>query len=267
MDVINQDVTFTCSDGAEMIAYSSRPKNAGPQPAVIVIHEAWGLNEQIKGVTRRYAEQDFVAIAPHLFTRHAGILTERNIERAMMPIWSIPREKRNDASTIENLMEKMSETERKVMSFFFSGREAFEKLMISDLLSCKDYLQSLDFVRGERLGITGFCLGGGLTYQLSTLYPFSAAVPFYGANPKPLESVANITGSILGIYAGEDVGINLGVPELVEAMIKYKKEFELKVYRGAQHSFFNETRPVYDETAARDAWESVIWFFNKHLRR
>lgn len=88
MEVINEDVTFKCSDGTEMIAYISRPKSAGPQPAIIVIHEAWGLNEQIKGVARRHAEQDFVAIAPHLF-RHADLLTEKNIERAMMPSFFI----------------------------------------------------------------------------------------------------------------------------------------------------------------------------------
>ena len=72
-------------------------------------------------------------------------------------------------------------------------------------------------VDGERIGITGFCLGGGLSYQLATMYPFSAAVPFYGANPKPLEDVAKISGPVFGIYAGEDQRITSGVTALVEA--------------------------------------------------
>jgi carboxymethylenebutenolidase len=141
-----------------------------------------------------------------------------------------------------------------------------EKQIAKDLLDCRSYLQSLDFVVSEKLGIMGFCLGGGLTYQLSTMYPFSASVPFYGSNPKPLGSVENISGPILAFYAGEDERINAGVASLVEAMVKYKKQFSLKLYKGAQHSFFNETRPSYNKEAASDAWESSLAFFNKNLK-
>jgi carboxymethylenebutenolidase len=108
-------------------------------------------------------------------------------------------------------------------------------------------------------------MGGGLAYQLSTMYPFSATVPFYGANPKPIDSVANISGPVLVIYAGEDMRINAEVPALVESMIRHKKSFEMKVYKGVQHAFFNETRPVYDRAAAEDAWASTISFFERHL--
>jgi carboxymethylenebutenolidase len=128
-----------------------------------------------------------------------------------------------------------------------------------------DYLQNLEFVMKERIGVTGFCLGGGLTYQISTMFPFSAAVAFYGANPKPLEAVAKITGPVLGIYAGEDDWVNSGLPAIVESMIKYKKTFEMKLYRGVQHAFFNETMPTYDKSAAEDAWQKAVSFFNKYL--
>jgi carboxymethylenebutenolidase len=256
-----------------MDAYLSRPSDstaAGPHPAIIVIHEAWGLNNQIKEVVRRYAGGGgggFVAIAPNLFTRHSNLLTEKNIASAMTPIFSIPREKRNDPATIQNLMEKMSETDRKVMDFFFSGREAFEKVMANDLISCTHYIQNLEFVIKERIGVTGFCLGGGLAYQISTMFPFSAVVSFYGANPKPLEAVAKIAGPVLGIYAGEDDWVNSGVPAIVESMIKYKKTFEMKLYRGVQHAFLNETMPTYDKSAAEDAWQKALSFFNKYLRK
>jgi carboxymethylenebutenolidase len=251
-----------------MPAYLSRPSDSvGRHPAIIVIHEAWGLNEQIKGVTRRYANKGFAAIAPNLFTRHSDLLTEKNIASAMIPMFSMPREKRNDPTAIQELMESMSETDRKVVNFFFTGREVFEKVMANDLISCTDYLQNLEFVTRERIGVTGFCLGGGLTYQVSTMFPFGAAVAFYGANPKPLEAVAKITSPVLGIYAGEDDWINSGLPVIVESMVKYKKTFEMKLYSGVQHAFFNETMPTYDKSASEEAWERAVSFFSKYLRK
>jgi carboxymethylenebutenolidase len=99
------------------------------------------------------------------------------------------------------------------------------------------------------------------------MFPFSAVVSFYGANPKPLEAVAKIAGPVLGIYAGEDDWVNSGVPAIVESMIKYKKTFEMKLYRGVQHAFFNETMPTYDKSAAEDAWQKALSFFNKYLRK
>ena len=266
MEISNQDVRVRCSDGTEMNARLSKPVSPEPQPAIIVIHEAWGLNEQIKGVARRYAEQGFVALAPHLFTRNGDVMTEKNIESAMKLAWSIPPDRRNDPRAVEQVMTGMSEVEKKVVSFFFLGRDAFEKAALNDLLSCVEYLKSQSFVLHERLGVTGFCLGGGLTYQVSTMYPFGASVPFYGANPKPIESVAKITGPVLGIYAGEDERVNSGIPALVESMIKFKRAFEMKLYSGVQHAFFNETRPVYHKPSADDAWESAVRFFNRHLR-
>jgi len=248
-----------------MSALVSRPRD-GRYPGIIVIHEAFGLNEQIRGVAKRYAKEGYITIAPNLFTRNGDIMNEKNVESAMRYMWSIPPNKRGDPATIQELMSKMSETDRKVAAIFFLGREEMEKQMAQDLLDCKDHLQSLDFVVKERLGIMGFCMGGGLTYQLSTMYRFSASVPFYGANPKPLASVESISGPILAFYAGEDERINAGIPTLVEAMVKYKKQFSLKIYKGAQHAFFNETRPSYNREAAEDAWESSLFFFNKNLK-
>jgi len=265
MQITGGDTDFECSDGTRVTAYLSRPRDSERHPGIIVIHEAWGLNDQIRGVAKRYAQRGFVTVAPHLFSRQKDIMTESNVEKAMKSMFSVPPEKRNDWGTIQGLMKTMSESERKVVEVFFLGRDALEKTMAQDLMNCKDFLQAQSFVRGDRLGITGFCMGGGLAYQLSTMYPFSATVPFYGANPKPIEAVANISGPVLGIYAGEDLRINAEVPALVEAMIKHRKSFELKVYKGVQHAFFNETRSVYDRVAAEDAWARTISFFETNL--
>jgi carboxymethylenebutenolidase len=97
----------------------------------------------------------------------------------------------------------------------------------------------------------------------STMFPFAVAVVFYGANPKPLEAVAKITSPVLGIYAGEDDSINSGLPTIVESMIK--KTFEMKLYSGVRHAFFNEMMPSYNKSAAEDAWEKAVSFFSKYL--
>jgi carboxymethylenebutenolidase len=267
LEVKSKSITFKCLDDVDMIAYLSTPTQPEPLPAIIVLHEAWGLNEQIKSVATRFAEQGFVAIAPHLFTRHADLLTEENIQRAMRAMFSIPRERRNDQVTITNLMNNMPATERKVMDFFFSRREAFEKVMAEDIISCAHYIRNLEFVKRDRLGVTGFCLGGGLAYQTSTMFPFNATVAFYGVNPKPIEAVANMVGPVFGIYAGEDERVNSGVPALVENMIKYKKDLEIIVYKGCQHAFFNEQMPAYNKSAAEDSWQKAVDFFNRHLKK
>jgi carboxymethylenebutenolidase len=266
MKFSSQTVTVKCFDGSGMIAYIATPKTNGRQPAIIVVHEAWGLNEQIKGVANRYAEQGFVSIAPHLFSREKDLLTEQAIEKAMMHIWKIPPEKRGDSDAVQSLMKDLPENDQKVVNYFFTGRENAEKIMAQDLLCCINYLKNEEAVEPESLGITGFCLGGGLTYQLATMYPFKAAIPFYGANPKPLEAVEKINGPVFGVYAGEDQRITSGVPALVESMIKYKKTFQMKIYQGAQHAFLNENRPSYNKAAAEDAWTMTLEFFNKYLK-
>jgi len=248
-----------------MKAFLARPSDDQSHPAIIVIHEAWGLNDQIRSVAERYAEEGFVALAPHLFVRNSDLLTEKNIESAMKLMWSVPPEKRNDPTTIQGVMAKATDVQRKVYELFFQGREAMETAMVDDLLSCVRFLREHPRVRGDRLGATGFCMGGGLTYQLATLYPLRAAVPFYGANPKPLEAVAKIQGAVLGIYAGNDGRINAEVPALVEQMLKHQKDFTLKVYPGTEHAFFNDTRPVYDRSAAEDSWQRAVAFFRQHL--
>jgi carboxymethylenebutenolidase len=265
MEFLNRTVTFNCPDGADMTAYVAHPKTETRHPTIIVVHEAWGLNEQIKGVANRYAQQGFTAIAPHLFSREKD-LTEQDIEKAMMQMWRIPPEKRSDPAVIQSFMAGLSEKERKVVNFFFTGRESAEKTMAEDLLCCINYAKTLDVVDGERFGITGFCLGGGLSYQLAAMYPFKAAVPFYGANPKPLDAVAKINGPVFGIYAGEDQRITCGVAALVEAMITHKKTFQMKIYQGTQHAFFNENRPSYNKDAAEDAWTMALAFFNHYLK-
>jgi carboxymethylenebutenolidase len=266
MDIIEENLTIKCSDGIDLIAYIARPKENVQNPGIIVIHEIWGLNDQIKGVAKRYAEQGYVALAPHLFSSKGEILKEENIKKAMGPVFAIPREKRSDPASIKNLMRNMPSNDRDVVQLLFLERQSLERSIIGEVIDCYHYLRNLSLVEKERIGITGFCFGGGLALHLSTIMAFDASVIFYGANPKSLDAISRINGPVLAIYAGEDSMVNAGIPTLVEAMIKYKKTFAIKLYEGVQHAFFNEMSSVYNKVAAEDAWQLALNFFNGYLK-
>jgi hypothetical protein len=181
-----------------MIAYLSRPSDSvGPYPAILMIHEAWGLNEQIKGVTRRYANEGFAAIAPNLFTRQSDLLTEKNIAKAMIPMFSMPHEKRNDPTAIQELMESMSETDRKVMVSLLpqSGQQAIRVNVIQMTQKAeKEGFDSLWVI--ERL-------------YPQTSYPFTSDV-YIAANTKRITlgtcvMVYSITPVVFPRFATHDV--------------------------------------------------------------
>lgn len=263
---IEESAKFKGYDGAEMDAFIARPDDNKHHPAIIVIHEIWGLENQIKGVARRLASEGYVAIAPHLYSRQKEHLTVENIEQAMGKVMSIPPEKRGDPKAMHSIIDSMEEGPKKAAEIIFAGRASLEEEMIKDLLECKKYIESREFVDNGNIGATGFCMGGGLTFQLATVSNVKASVVFYGSNPSPIESVKTIQGKVMGLYAGEDGRINSGLPELLSQFVANKKEFDMKIYEGALHAFFNETRQSYNREAADDAWNRAIAFFGKHLR-
>ena len=181
---LGQTVSFKCSDGVDMAAYVAAPKSEGKHPAIVVVHEAWGLNRQIKGVATDMRNKA-LWLAPHLFSRDKD-LTEQAIEKAMTKMWQIPPEKRNDPAAIQNLMASLTRKRTENNELFLRRRENAEKTMAQDILCRINYAKSLEIVDGERLGITGFCLGGGLTYQLATQYPFVRLFPFTAQIPSRL---------------------------------------------------------------------------------
>ncbi len=266
MELKEEEVIFQTPDGADMRAFIARPKAVGRYPAIMVIQEIWGLNDQIRGVARRYAQEGFVTFAPHLFSRYGKVLDEANVKRAMGPVFSVPREKRSDPSTLQSVMTRMSDAEKEVVKILFVQRQSLEEKMAKDVASCYQYFSNLTYVKADKLGVTGFCMGGGIAFQVSTQNSFEASVIFYGANPKPLDDIAKIRGPLLAIYAGEDAMVNAGICSMAEAMIKYKKTFALKVYQGCQHAFFNETSPSYNKNAAEDAWQLALAHFRLYLQ-
>lgn len=258
-------IKFRGHDGYEMDAFVARPDRGDKHPAVIVTHEIWGLDDQIKGVARRLASEGFAAIAPNLYSRQKDILTVQNIEKAMGSIFSVPAEKRGDQAEMAKVIETLDEGPRKAAQAVFAGRSTLEEEMIKDLIECRKYIEGQEYVNNGHVGATGFCMGGGLTFQLTTLSDLKASVIFYGSNPSPIDSVKDIKGHVLGLYAGEDGRINSGLPDLVSEFVKNRKEFEMKIYEGAMHAFFNETRQSYNREDAEDAWKRAVRFFRRYL--
>ena len=220
------------SGGVTVHAYLSRPKGAGPFPAVVVIHENRGLLEHFKDVTRRLAKLSYVALAVDLASTEGG--TDRFT---------------SDLAQVTAIL----------------GRTPPER-MVEFLNAAVRYLQAQRFVRGNRIGVTGYCFGGGMTWRLATANAdLRAAVPYYGANP-PIEDVAKIKAAVLAIYGGQDERINAGIPAVRDAMQKAGVTHEIVIYPGADHAFFNDTGPRYNASAARGAWDRTVGWFGKYLK-
>lgn len=229
--VDSSEVAYT-SDSFSIKAYLSRPKSAGTFPALIIIHENRGLQPHIEDVARRFANQGYIALAPDLLSRAGGTAQFSNTDDAVSAI----------------------------------GRLSQDGI-VQDLNSAIKYLQSLPYVKKDRIAVLGYCWGGGNSLFFATRNSeIKAAVVYYGPNPANLDDVANITAPVLGIFGEKDPRITVNVPKLEEAMKKYNKSFEYKVYPDALHAFFNNTGANYNPEAAADAWPLTLSFLEKHLK-
>lgn len=217
-------------------AYLARPRRDGQFPAVLVIHALGGINEHFKDIARRLAKEGWVGFVPDLLSRVGG--RERFQERgaAMQAV-----------------------------------RALKSKEVAEDLLSGMEYLKGLSCVDGGKVGVIGFCWGGGQSLYFQTKAKgLSAGVVFYGRNPEDLESVRNIDWPFLGIYADEklDPKITGKVPDLERALERYGKAYSIHVYEGAVHAFHTNDNPEwYHPEAARDAWAKTVAFFKANLSR
>jgi carboxymethylenebutenolidase len=205
------------------------PDGTGPFPGVIVVQEWWGVDEHIQDVARRFAAEGLVALAPDLY--HGQVTKE-------------PGEA------------------QKLMMSLNMGQATKE------LVEATHYLASRPEVAGRGIGAIGFCMGGGLALNLACESgQIRAAAPFYGVNPTPIDRVRNLRGPLLAIYAEDDAFAGESVRrELEQALKAGNIHHEVVVYPGAQHAFFNDTRPeVFDRDAAVDAWQRVLSHFRQHL--
>ena len=272
MELISQMVTLQGTRG-EFEGYLVRPKDNEPRPAVIVIHEIMGLVNDIKEIADRFAQQGYVAFAPNLFSTPdlATVLTAENIAETMKFMRTLPPGKTRDREFVQQELQKYPADKRGVvgqtMAKMFGGDMPRDK-MTEDLVKIIDYLNSRDDVKHGKIASVGYCFGGGMSINLACHAgkKLSASVVFYGQNPSPIDKVKNIECPVLGIYAGEDLGINTTLHELLSQMAQNKKDFELKIYPGSFHGFFNTTRKeTYNAGAAKDSWERVLRLFQRTI--
>lgn len=218
------------TDGPQgaVTCYVARLKGGEKRPTVLVIHENRGLNPHIRDVTRRFALEGFLAIAPDALTPQGGTPADEDKARDM---------------------------------FGKIDAEKTAEMLASVVTAVKGHAES-----NGRVGAVGFCWGGGMVNQLAfRSADLAAGVPYYGRQP-PADRVAQIKAPLLIHYAEKDDGINAGVEAYRKALTEAGKSFEIHVYPGTQHAFNNDTGAArYDAAAARLAWERTVAFFAKHL--
>jgi carboxymethylenebutenolidase len=220
-------------NGTDARGYLAKPADV-PAPGVLVIQEWWGLVPQIKGVCDRLAEEGFVALAPDLY--HGDIAEHTEMDKANELMTSLPPER-----------------------------------AARDMSGAVDYLLSSDAVRGDAVGVVGFCMGGLLTLMISAQEGdrVAAAAPFYGApldDPGP--DWSKLTAKVEGHFAQDDAFFPADAVKALEAKLKdMGKDVTFNMYPGTGHAFANEHDPLgtYDEKNAGVAWGSAVAFLRSNL--
>lgn len=208
-------------------AYLALPEGAARTPGVVIIHEIGGLDQHTRGIADRFAASGYAALAVDLFSTG---------NRAMC------------------------------MVRIFNGilMRPLTNGVVGDLRSAMETLSARPEVDASRIGVIGFCMGGSYALQLACVEGrLKSASVFYGQNPRPLEALARAC-PIIGSYPERDFTARQA-RRLEAVLAQNDVRHDIKIYPGARHSFFNETRGAYDAAAASDAWSRTLAFFHETL--
>ncbi|WP_042885675.1 YghX family hydrolase [Cupriavidus necator] len=228
-DILAEYIRYPSPNGhGEVRGYMVRPtRTTRPVPGVVVVHENRGLNPYIEDIARRLAKAGFVALAPDGLSSVGGYPGNDDRGRVL----------------------QQQVNPQKLMDDFFAAIE---------------YLRAGNLTTGK-VGITGFCYGGGVCNAAAVAYPeLAAAVPFYGRQARP-EDVPRIKAPLLLHFAETDPNVNATWPAYEAALKANGKAYEAHIYRGTHHGFHNDSTPRYDEAAARLAWDRTIAWFRRYL--
>ncbi|MBZ0296122.1 MAG: dienelactone hydrolase family protein [Anaerolineae bacterium] len=212
---------------AGLNGYLVAPAGDGPYPGIVVIHEAFGLNDDIRSIADRFAQEGYIALAVDLFAGRNRVIC---------------------------------------MFRFFSSMftNALNHGGIHDLRTTLTFLENQPNVDKNRLGAIGFCMGGSFAISWAcTDERLKVVAPFYAMNPRPMDAVARAC-PVVGSYPEKDFTAGAG-RKLDATLGDYDIAHDIKVYPGATHSFFNAAGGDANEAAAADAWERVKAFFAEKL--
>ena len=218
-------VTYAGAAGDTVEAYIAFPERPDPAPAMIVIHEIYGLTDWVRSVADEFAARGYVAITPDMLSRRGGTPEAADDARGM--IRGLPAES-----------------------------------ITVDLNATFEYLRSLRSVQGGAIGVIGFCWGGSQSFRYATNNPdLGAAVVCYGGAPD-LETLSSIAAPVLGVYAENDARINANLPEVEAAMAEAGRSYAYTIYPGAGHAFLRRGEPAAE---IERAWEDVFAFLEEAL--
>ncbi|MCC5622917.1 dienelactone hydrolase family protein [Nostoc sp. CHAB 5715] len=232
-------VKIPVKDG-EIPAYRAAPATGNNFPIVLVIQEIFGVHEHIQDITRRFAQLGYLAIAPELFIRQGDVTKLSSIDEIRPIVAKVP-----DAQ------------------------------VLSDLDATVNWAVKSAKGNADKLGITGFCWGGRITWLYAAHNPkVKAGVAWYGRlvgdatelQPKyPVDIASKLTVPVLGLYGGKDTGIPLNTVEQMRDRLKESSsKSEIIVYPDAPHAFFADYRPSYREKDAKDGWKRLLAWFKEN---
>jgi carboxymethylenebutenolidase len=226
--VVATDVKGT--DGASLGGYAARPRAEGRYAGVLVVQENRGVTPHIQDVVRRAATAGFAAITVDLLAREGGF---ERVDPSQYPA-------KLTARTPDALG--------------------------ADLRAALDHLRGQSFVRPDSLGSVGFCLGGGLVWNLVTAgAPLKAAVPFYGPAPQNAAALATTKTAVSAVYAEQDTRITASKDALEPELKKSGTPYQITVYPGVNHAFHNDTGERYGADQAQKAWIATVEWFKRYL--
>jgi len=226
-----------------MPVYEARPASGGPAPIVVCISEVWGVHEWVRDVTRRFAKAGYYAVAPELFKREGGVGQLPNIQDIMKIVLAVPR-----------------------------------KQLLGDVAAAIDWAKKRPGARADRVGVTGWCWGGGVVYQVAATNPdIKAAVAWYGAPGRPFpdqpapvsgfDVARDIKAPLLGLYGETDTSPTPADARKLGELVKmHNPNVEIVIEPGAGHAFFADYRPSFNAAAAADGWKRCTDWFTKYLK-
>ncbi len=231
----DEHTTLNTADGGRMQAFASRPASGGCRGGILVLQEAFGVNEHIRELARRFARSGYAAIAPELYHRSAP--------GADFPYSDL------DAARAE--LAKLTDT----------GLE-------HDLKAAHHWLSENVGLAPEQIASAGFCMGGYVSFLANTVLPLACAVSFYGGRiPSLLDRTGRLSGPLLLIWGGRDSSIDADQrQQTVHALQAAGKPFTHVLFSDAGHGFFCDQRRSYDDAAAAQAWPLTLAFLDQHLR-